>query len=144
MAKKKVAKSPDTDHPGELPAKVDANFNQVQLKATPTKLTDLSPDEEGYEVNGYLASVRWSRGAGAANHMFGITCCAYARDKDGKPYLKADGTVIEGAYSASCTKKDLLADPNKREEVKKAALDGALREMLAHIAENVAFESLGL
>ncbi len=142
-ARKKAAKSPATDTPAEV-ALVDENFNQVSLGEQKVKLVDLSPDETGYQVQGYYASVRFSRGADSAPHMFGVTCCAFARDKDGKPYLKADGLPIEGAFTASCPKKDLLGNKEKVNEIRQLALTGALREMLAHIAENVAFESLAM
>jgi len=135
-------KSPDTHHPKALPSAIDENFNRVDLGATKQKLADLAPDEEGYEIQGYYASVRFSRGAGADKHMFGVTCCAFARDSVGKPYLTAEGLPIEGTFTASCQKKDLVGNPDKVNEMRAVALDGALRDMVSHIAENVAFESL--
>lgn len=142
--RKPRAKDPAKDTPKPT-ALFDKEFNPQSMGATKVKLADLSPDEHGYQVQGYYASVRFSRGASAADsHMFGVTCCAFARDKAGKPYLKASGLPIEGAFTASCPKKDLLGNPDKVNEVRQAALDGALREMLAHVAENVAFETLAM
>ena len=141
MAARKKDPAKDTPKPTVL---FDKDFNPQSMGAQKVKLTDLSPDEEGYQVQGYYASVRFSRGAGADAGTFAVTCCAFARDKAGKPYLKADGLPIEGAFTASCPKKDLLGNPAKVNEVRQAALDGALREMLAHVAENVAFESLAM
>lgn len=141
MAAKK--KSPHTDSPTNVPATVDENFNQVRLKKEAVSLPDLSADEKGYLVEGkYYAAVRYARGDGAAAHTFGVTCFAYARDQVGRPYLNAMGTAIEGAFTCSCDKKDLISNNKKVNEVRDSALDGALREMLAHIAENVAFENL--
>lgn len=137
-------KSPDRHHPKKLPSALDKNFNRQDLGATKQVIPDLAPDEEGYEVQGYYASVRFSRGAGADKHMFGITCCAFARDAVGKPYLTAEGLPVEGRFSASCQKKDLVGNPDKVTDLRAMALDGALRDMVSHIAENVAFESLSM
>lgn len=137
----KRRKAPDA-FPSKVPSRVNEKFEQVRLVSTKVALPDLSPDEEGYEVHGYYASVRFSRGAGSDKHTFGVTCCAYARDATGKPYINAAGTAIEGAFSMSCSKHDLLSDSSRVNDVRAAALDGALREMLAHIAENAAFEQL--
>lgn len=136
-------KDPAKDSP-KATAILDKSFNPVSLGAAIAKLPDLAPDETGYQVQGYYASVRFSRGAGADAGTFAITCCAFARDRVGKPYLKADGLPIEGAFTASCPKKDLLGNSAKVNEVRQTALDGALREMLAHVAENVAFETIAV
>lgn len=135
-------KAPDKNHPKKLPSAIDKDFNRQDLGATKQALPELAPDEQGYEIQGYYASVRFARGAGADKHMFGVTCCAFARDAVGKPYLTAEGIPIEGSFTASCQKKDLVGNPDKVSEMRAIALDGALRDMVAHIAENVAFESL--
>jgi hypothetical protein len=142
MARSK--KDPAKHQPPNLPM-VDADFNPMQHPVNEVALPDLSPDETGYEVAGFYAAVRFARGAGnESGHMFGVTCCAFARDKVGKPYLTSIGLPIEGVFTASCQKKDLLGNPEKVNDVRKAALDGAIRDMFAHIAENVAFENLKL
>jgi hypothetical protein len=136
-------KNPAKDVPTQVPPVVDEDFNQVRLAVEQMDLPDLAADETGYLVEGkYYAAVRFARGDGTSKHMFGLSAFAFARDQAGKPYLTAMGLPIEGAFSASCEKKELLANTKKTEEVRAAALDGALRDMLAHIAENVAFEKL--
>lgn len=144
-AKKTVAtkKNPATTAPTNLPPTVDEQNLPVLLSYEQMDLPDLAADETGYLVEGkYYAAVRFARGDGSAKHMFGLSAFAFARDQTGKPYLTAMGLPIEGAFSASCDKKELVANNKKTEEVRAAALDGALRDMLTHIAENVAFEKL--
>lgn len=141
MAAKK--KSPHTDAPGAEHPALDADNNLMSVPKEIVALPGLAPDETGYLVDKkYYAAVRFARGDGAALHTFGITCMAYAMDATGRPYLNAMGVAIEGAFSASCDKKELLGNSKKVSGVREAALDGAIREMLAHIAENVAFEKL--
>lgn len=136
-------KSPD-QMPAKVPPRIDKDFQQVRLSFDEVALPGLAPDEKGYLVNGYYAAVRFSRGAGADRHTFGITCVALARDAVGKPYMNGMGIPIAGILSASCDKSDLIEKADKLQEVKARALDGAFREMLGQIAENAAFEQIGI
>lgn len=140
-----TAEAPDTTPPAEPTASLDAEFNPVMLPREIVELPNLSPDETGYLVNGqFYAAVRFARGQGAARSSFAISVMAYARDFDGKPYLDAFGQAIEGAFTSAVDKAELVADPTLVERIRERALDGALREMLALIAENVAFEALNI
>jgi hypothetical protein len=131
--------------PADVPPAIDAEFQPVAVSAVVVEppLPDLAPDETGYLLNGqYYAAVRFARGAGADRHMFAVTCMAFARDQLGKPYLNADGLPLEGVGTASCEKAELVADAGRADAVRQAAVDLAARELLALIAENVAFEQL--
>ena len=136
---------PGTTLPADVPPTTDESFNSVMVAAvevTPP-LPELSPDETGYLINNqFYAGVRFARGLGADKHMFSVTCMAYARDADGRPYLNAAGVPLEGAFTASCEKSELVADPSKADAIRAQALDGAARGMLALIAENVAYENM--
>lgn len=135
--------SPHTDAPATDYPALDADFNALTVPKVVVELSGLAPDETGYLVDDkYYAAVRFARGDGASPHMFGVTCMAYAMDEVGRPYLNSQGVAIEGAFSASCEKKELLSNSGQADIVRNTALDGAIRDMLAHIAENVAFETM--
>jgi len=150
VAKKATKKAPAHRRrsPEQMPKivtpRINENFDVVLLPCQKVDLKDLAPDETGYEVNGYHAAVRFARGAGADTSMFGITCCAFARDINGRPYIDKMGLAIEGVSTASCAKDDLITKKGSTENTRALALDGALRDMLAKIAENAAFEQLGM
>lgn len=112
-------------------------------------ITNLAPDETGYLINGTQhCAVRLSRAAGAAASMFGFTACAFALESDGLPTLTAMAGSIEGWFTVSCPKADLLVAGNlsmvKIDELKDQALIGAMVQMMSLIAQESAFAALNV
>lgn len=122
----------------------------MNLNYIPFEISGLAPDEAGYQVTetGQCASVRLSRASGAAPSMFGFTACAFALEPDGSPTLTADLKTIEGWHTVSCAKSDLLVDGalsmDKVAELKAAATEKALIEMLSIISTERAFDQLSI
>lgn len=122
----------------------------MNLNYTPFEIPGLAPDEAGYQVTetGQCASVRLTRASGAAPSMFGFTACAFALEADGSPTLTADLKTIEGWHTVSCSKSDLLVGGSlsldKVAELKAAATEKALLEMLSIISTEDAFNDLGI
>lgn len=120
------------------------------MNYAPVTIPDLAPDETGYLVNGTQhAAVRVYRSAGAAASMHGLAASAYAVNADGTPQLSALLSAIEGHASASCPKADLLdatgaLDVASADAIKASAIDGALTEMLALLAQEAAFSAAGV
>lgn len=114
-----------------------------------SNIPDLAPDEVGYLVEGVMyASVRLSRSAGAAPHVFGVTAIAFAVNADGTPLITAAGKTLEVPFTHSCVKVDLLLDGvvslDKVDDIKRIATEGALTGILTAIASEAAFDNIGI
>ena len=120
------------------------------LEYSQCEIPGLAPDETGYQITGTLqcASVRLTRAVGVAGSMFGFTACAFALDVEGIPTITAAGQTIEGWHTVSCMKRDLIIDgelsQTKIDELKAAAIEAALSEMLSVTTVEQAFDALGV
>lgn len=120
------------------------------MQFTQIEIPGLSSDEIGYSIanSEQCAAVRISRAQGCANHMFGITAHAFAVNADGTPTIDASGKTIEGSFTTSCSKLDLLVDGvlslERIAEMKATATENALIAMLTVTMSEQAFDELGI
>lgn len=113
-------------------------------------IPNLSPDEFGVQITatGQRVAMRMSRAQGLANGTFGFTACAFAVEADGSPTLLSGAQSVEGAHTITCPRADLLTngdlDTSKVAALKDAAIQSALTDMLAKIADDAALSHLGI
>lgn len=105
-----------------------------------------APDEIGYLLNGeHHCLVRVTRPRDAAASMYGHLAIAFAVDAEGRPSLRPNGKTIEASYSAAISKVMLLDDPASiSADLRRRAVEGAMREMLVELAVVQANDEAGI
>lgn len=127
----------------------DDAANPVRPRAitlAPVQIPGASEDEDGYLVDEtQYCLVRVTRPRGAAASMYGHLAIAFAVEADGRAVLRASGRPIEGQCTRMAEKSQLLEDPAGRSaQLKKEAIEGAVREMLIELAVELANDQAGI